>query len=291
MPQAVLSSSATSQEGATLKLAISSLGMPGAGIDELIRCAEAGQAEGLELRIADGEAVTSNTPASVLQSVRQRLSNSGLTLIAISSYIKICSPRPDAAVIRALRQGLELAATLGAGGVRIFPGADSEYGPGKDWDKVAAERLSIAADMASTLGVDLLLETHDSHSTGQDIARILRLVEPSGTTKAIWDVLHPWRHGEPPEETASNLAGSLAYCQFKDAISGPEPGSVVLTLPGHGTIPITQIAAIAGKTIRHQGDRIFWACFEWEKPWHPYLEDLPTALREFRSILLPEAAS
>ncbi|WP_426989206.1 sugar phosphate isomerase/epimerase family protein [Pseudarthrobacter sp. Y6] len=272
-----------------MKLAFSSLGMPGAGINELIRCAEAGKAEGLELRIAAGDAISQDMPASAQRSVKQRLEDSGLTLIALSSYIQICSPEPDEDVIRALHQSLELAATLGAGGVRIFPGADRGNGETKDWDQIAAGRLSVAAEAASGLGVDLLLETHDSHPTGRDISRILRLVEPAGTTKAIWDVLHPWRHGERPEETASDLQGSLAYCQFKDAVLGPEPGSVILTLPGRGAIPITEIARIAEEVSRRQGDQTFWACLEWEKAWHPYLEDLPAALSAFRAILKPEA--
>jgi sugar phosphate isomerase/epimerase len=273
-----------------MKLAFSSLGMPGAGIDELIGCAKAGKADGLELRIADGEAITRNMPATAQQAVRRRIEDAGLTLIAISSYIKICSPAPDADLISALQETLELGAALGAGGVRIFPGAEGN-GEVKDWDQIAAGRLSVAAEAASSLGVDLLLETHDSHPTGRDISRILDLVEPAGTTKAIWDVLHPWRHGERPEETASYLEGSLAYCQFKDAVLGPEAGSVTLTLPGSGTIPIAEIAGIAEKVSQRQGDPTFWACLEWEKAWHPHLEDLPAALSAFRTILMPLATS
>ncbi|TLM83466.1 sugar phosphate isomerase/epimerase [Pseudarthrobacter sp. NamE5] len=274
-----------------MKLAFSSLGMPGAGIDELIRCAEEGKADGLELRIADGEAITKTMPAKAQQTARRRIEGAGLTLIAISSYIKICSPEPDADVIRDLHETLELAAALGAGGVRIFPGADPGNGKAKDWDGLAARRLSAAAEVASSLDVQLLLETHDSHPTGTDIARILRRVEPSGATKAIWDVLHPWRHGEQPEDTANALRGSLAYCQFKDAIIGAGPDSVTLTLPGQGAIPMAAIAGTAEKISKDQGDKTFWACLEWEKAWHPHLEELPEALTALRAILMPKAAA
>jgi sugar phosphate isomerase/epimerase len=273
-----------------MKLAFSSLGMPGASVDELIRCAEEGQADGLELRIADGEAITRNMPATAQQAVRRRLEDTGLTLIAISSYIKICSPEPDDDVKSALHETLELAASLGAGGVRIFPGAEGN-GDAKDWDQIAAGRLSAVSEAASNLGVNLLLETHDSHPTGQDISRILRLTEPAGTTKAIWDVLHPWRHGEPPEETASYLHGALAYCQFKDATIGAHPDRVTLTLPGQGTIPIAEIAALAERITKDQGDKTFWACLEWEKAWHPQLEELPEALGTLRAILMTQTTS
>ncbi|BBE24567.1 hypothetical protein MN0502_34500 (plasmid) [Arthrobacter sp. MN05-02] len=271
-----------------MKLALSSLGMPGADIDDLIRCAEEGKADGLELRIGDGEAITTNMPATTRQVVRRRIEDAGLTLIAISSYIKICSPEPDAEVISALHDTLELAAAVGAGGVRIFPGAS---GPGraKDWDHLAAVRLSAAAEVASSLGIKVLLETHDSHPTGADIARILHLLEPSGTTMAIWDVLHPWRHGESPEDTSNALRGYLAYCQFKDATI--EPDGVTLTLPGQGTIPITEIAARAEMISKDQGDKTFWACLEWEKAWHPHLTELPEALAALRAILIPETTS
>lgn len=277
-----------------MKLAFSSLGMPGARIDELIRAAEAGKAEGLELRLAEGEAVSNDMPAAALETVRRRIDDAGLELIALSSYIKVCSPEPDADVIPALHRALEIAATLGAGGVRVFPGAPGPTtatapgnGASNRWDENAAARLSAVAEAASSLGVQLLLETHDSHPTGRDVARILRLVEPSGTTKAIWDVLHPWRHGERPEDTANSLGGFLAYCQFKDATVGADPGAVTLTLPGRGAIPIAEISVIAEKVIRGEGSETYWACLEWEKAWHPGLEDLPAALSALRAILMP----
>ncbi|TLM88204.1 sugar phosphate isomerase/epimerase [Pseudarthrobacter sp. NamE5] len=193
--------------------------------------------------------------------------------------------------MRDLHERLELAAALGVGGVRNFPSADPGNGKAKDWDETAGRRLSAAAEVASSLNVQLLLETHDSHPTGTDIARILRLVEPSGTTKAIWDVLHPWRHGEQPENTANAVRGSLAYCQFIDAIIGAGPDSVTLTLPGQGAIPISAIAGMAEKISKNQGDETFWACPKWEKAWHPHLAELPEALTALRAILMPMATS
>ncbi|MEE2569142.1 sugar phosphate isomerase/epimerase [Pseudarthrobacter sp. J64] len=277
-----------------MKLAFSSLGMPGAGIDELIRIAEAGGAEGLELRLGEDEAVSVTMSGQAAAAARRRVEGAGLSLISISSYIRVCSTEPDAEVIRQLNDALELAAVLGAGGVRVFPGAQVPAGSGRasagesmSWDRTAATRLSAVSDHASRLGVQLLLETHDSHPTGSDIARILALSEPAGTVRAIWDVLHPWRYGEQPEETASALNGSLAYCQFKDAVMGASPGDVTLTIPGHGGIPLAMIAGIAEQAIRSQGDGTFWASLEWEKAWHPELEDLPVALAALRAVLMP----
>ncbi|MFD0823604.1 nitrate- and nitrite sensing domain-containing protein, partial [Micromonospora zhanjiangensis] len=67
-------------------------------------------------------------------------------------------------------------------------------------------------------GVTVLLETHDSHPRGADVARILRAVDHP-RVRAGWDLLHPWRHGEPVTATAAILRPWLAHVQLKDVRS------------------------------------------------------------------------
>jgi sugar phosphate isomerase/epimerase len=52
-----------------------------------------------------------------------------------------------------------------------------------------------------------------------------------GLVSVLWDALHPWRHGEPPERTREYLG----YFQVKDVESVRDLTSV---LPGQGVLPL-----------------------------------------------------
>lgn len=155
-------------------------------------------------------------PATAQQTIRRRIEDAGLTLIAISSYIKICSPEPDADVSLSLQETLELAAALGAGGVRIFPGADTTL-------------AGATGNRDQGLGSD---RSGQAVCYSRSCVRILRLVEPSGTTRAIWDVLHPWRHGEQPEDMPTHYGSPWPTASSKMPPSGPDPTVWLSRFPG-----------------------------------------------------------
>ncbi|MDJ0354597.1 sugar phosphate isomerase/epimerase family protein [Paenarthrobacter sp. PH39-S1] len=286
-----------------MRLAFSTLGAPDASVTQLIQWARRFGARGLELRVDDGGITPLGLTAAGRVELRQALEDAGVEVLALASYVRICAPGPDHEVLAGLRANLQLAADLGARGMRVFPGAGVDPLATADmsgFDAAGARRLSAVLGEAGHLGVRLLLETHDSHPRGADVARILALVDDPGAVLAavaadaepgpsgvgiIWDVLHPWRYGETPRETARHVAPYYAYSQFKDGQIGSAPTDVTLRLPGQGSVPLREIAQLATALSAAQGNADPWFSLEWEKAWHPELPELPVALAALQQVL------
>ena len=243
---------------------------------------------GLELRLAPGEAADPALSPSTRESLRQEIDAAGVAVTSVASYVKVAAAGDDEAVIAELIHALDFAKDLGAPMIRIFPGAGTLPGsstsppvliePRDEVDERAARRLGSIAGYAESLGVLPALETHDSHPTGADISRILEKAE--GNVGVVWDVLHPWRTGEPLEATWTALepwmTSNRANVQIKDAAL---PASTPVPL-GEGNLPLEDFGRLLGT----KGyDRTI--TLEWEKAWHPEAARLDVALKSARTWL------
>lgn len=272
-----------------MRIAFSTLGCPQAPLDEVTALAREHRVDGLELRIHDDGIVSDHMDRSRREQVRASISRAGLTVLSLGSYIKVCQPCPDETVVRQLRSALELAADVGAEALRVFPGAGTapttdHYGSAvTELELRGASRLAAAAPIAERLGLKLLLETHDSHPRGADISRILAPFGTGEPVGAIWDVMHPWRFGEDPAQTAQQLGSHYQYVQFKDATMNRQTGNLTMTLPGAGDIPLQRILDLV--LARTPTTVEPWISLEWEKAWHPELPGLSEALMAFNTVL------
>ncbi|MFB4265044.1 sugar phosphate isomerase/epimerase family protein [Nonomuraea sp. GTA35] len=257
-----------------MKLAVSTLGMPGEGLDRAIEIATGHGCQGLELRLHPDTGVHASLDAAGRASVRERVERAGLEISALAGYAGICEPGPDEPVIEALLADLRLAADLGAPGVRVFPRGDDVA--------TGARRLKAVSGTAGDLGRRVLVETHDRMATGEAVAALLAEADCPGTAGAIWDLLHPWRHGEPPARTLAALAPYLDCVQVKDAVSAQDTTPVPMWT---GSVPLDE----AGELLRAAGFD-GWVSLEWERTWYPQVapveEILPGAaewVRRFTS--------
>ncbi|MEV7969461.1 sugar phosphate isomerase/epimerase family protein [Sphaerisporangium sp. NPDC088356] len=251
------------------KLAFSTLGCSGLPLAEVAAMAARTGWPGLELRSAPDEPVHRGLSPEGRRTARAALS--GVTVLCVASYVKVAAAEADDdEVVAALLAEAELARDLGAGAVRVFPGG---RGDGRD-DLRAVRRLSAAAPRLPQ-GVEIWVETHDSHPRGGDVARVLSEVG-SPAVRAIWDVAHPWLAGETVAEAAAALAPWLAHVQVKDR-SRDDPTPVPL---GDGTLPLRPVLT----TLRDAGYG-GWVSLEWEHKWHPAPTPLEDALRAGRAWL------
>ncbi|MEU4828417.1 sugar phosphate isomerase/epimerase family protein [Actinomadura sp. NPDC023710] len=240
-----------------IDLAFSTLGVPGLPLPEVLGLAARDGYTGLELRCADGEPVGPDMPAPERRRAAAAFREAGVTPLCLASYIKIAAPGPDRPVLDALRRHLELAADIGSSRLRVFPGG---------LDRPAAvRRLNQVAADARDHGVRVLVETHDSHPRGRDVAA---LIADAPGTGAIWDVLHPRLAGESPLATYAALADRLAYVQFKDV--SPTRAPVPL---GSGVLPLDEVGEVLARG-RYRG----WVSWEYEAAWFPEAAPLPTLL-------------
>jgi sugar phosphate isomerase/epimerase len=123
--------------------------------------------------------------------------------------------------------------------------------------------------------VRILLETHDAFQTGRAVADVLSRVR-AAAVGALWDVVNPWRAGEPLAETAAALRPWLAHVQVKDVASVHDLAPV---LPGAGAVPIEDFAAQL-RRLRYSG----WISLEWEAAWFPDAAPLTDALVALRTL-------
>ncbi len=249
------------------RLGFTTLGIPGAPLAEVADLAGRTGWRGVELRSADDEPVHIGLSADEVDAARRDLA--GVTLIATNSYVRFASvERSDDEVVEAALAEARLALSLGAAAVRVFPGAGVEPGsPGyAERERLMIRRLATATGRLPD-GVELWLETHDSHRTGEAVARVLDAVDDP-RARAIWDIAHPPKAGEPWPTTLELLRPRLAHVQIKDE----RPGQVPMFL-GDGDVPIVDIVRALEST-GYTG----WYSLEYELKWHPQAPPLEDAL-------------
>ena len=269
-----------------MRTAFSTLGCPNANLPEVIQLAVENGISGLELRVHEGGIVSEHMSPAEVKTVQKSLLEAGLTVVSLGTYVKVCAP-DDAGMDAKLERSFELAELIGAEAVRVFPGAGTSAASNEQELSEAEDRgvarLARALRMAETTGVRVLLETHDSHPRGVDVARVLSCLPESPYLGSIWDVLHPWSHGETPDETAHHLGHGLAYIQLKDARRDQETGEMHLVLPSAGDVPLERALEMFHKAPGPSANK--WVSLEWEKAWHHDLPDLSEALSAFAETM------
>ncbi|UIX33970.1 sugar phosphate isomerase/epimerase family protein [Streptomyces sp. GQFP] len=266
-----------------MKLAFSTLGVPGLPLPDVLHLATTHGYHGVELRTHPEEPVHLGLTLAERADVAAEFKASGVEILGLAGYVRVAAPGDDEPVLTDLRALLELARDLGAPFVRVFPGGGTEQTP-EEADAAAARRLGTAAEYAADLGVRILLETHDSHRTG---AAAIRVLGPVGHRQvgSLWDVMHTWLGGEQPSESYAALAPHLGYVQVKDIASAED--TTPLTL-GAGVLPLSECVEVLS---RHGWDG--WLCWEYEKRWYEAaapLEGLLGAGHDHLARLLNESA-
>jgi sugar phosphate isomerase/epimerase len=266
------------------RLAFSTLAFPAAPLATALSLGRSWGYSGVELRLIDGELIDPSMDAAARTQVRRTLAHGGLPVAAVDSSIRLTGHDP----LPSLLGFLELASDWESPLVRVFggelPADDPANAAGRRARLESAARvLETMAPAAERLGVAVGVETHDAFSASSVVAELLAMVSPgsAGPVGAVWDSHHPYRMGESPAEVAGNLAGRILLAQVKDARRAPErPGGWQLVLLGHGEVPVPEmLASLAGAG--YQG----WISVEWEKRWHPEIEEPEIALPQHLAVL------
>jgi sugar phosphate isomerase/epimerase len=265
-----------------MKLAFSTLGVPALPIEQVVRLAAEHGYHGVELRASGEEPVHPGLSAEERGRVVRQFREAGVEILTVAAYAKVAAAGDGGPVVEEINEAVALAADLGAPFVRVFPGGGDL--PAAEADAVAARRLAAVAPTAEERGVRVLLETHDSHRAGADVARVLGVVGHRATG-AIWDVMHTWLAGEQPPVSYPALAPYLGYVQVKDIASPADTTPLPL---GAGVLPLAEAVEVLTRA-----DWDGWLCWEYEKRWYPQAAELAGLLgpaREHLSRLLSESA-
>ena len=271
-------------------LVFSTLGTPDWTLERAAEQAAADGYAGLEIRILDGEVISPRLSAERRAAIRRLLRERGLVIAGIGASTRFSSAdaQERAQQLADLRAYLELANDLEAPLVRSFGGGPSAGQTMAEVIDLVAAGLAEAAPDAERHGVAICLETHDAFSRGEEVAAALRQVD-SPRVRAVWDVHHPYRMGESIEDTWNFIGARLAHVHIKDARRRAD-GGWELKLMGEGEVPCREIIRLLASQ-GYDG----YLCAEWEKKWHPDIEEPETALpqhaRALRQWMAEDAAA
>ncbi len=262
-----------------MKLAFSTLGCPNWKLDRIAQAARAFGYEGIELRAIGGDLDLLKRPEFQPGSVdetRRWLAGQGLAICCVDTSCTFDSEDADE---RRDQVGLaikhaELAAALGAPLIRIFPDKIRNGATrGETRDNIAACLREVAWRVPA--GVRVGLETHGDFAHGQAAAEIIRLAEHKNVA-IIWDVANSLAAGDSIEESAREVAPHLAHVHLRDArvVEGIEHWLPVLA--GRGAVSFPAVVDVLHR-LGYDG----YVSFEWEKYWHPEIEEPEVALPDF----------
>ncbi len=259
------------------RLAFSTLAFPGTTLARAALLGSEYGYQGIELRLIDGELIDPSMPASARTTVRQTVAAVGLPIVAVDSSIRLTDDDPGPELSRFLTLASEWECPL----VRVFGGGLSDDPRLRREELAGAARvLEAGIPLAERIGVAIGVETHDSFSSAAVVAELLAMVD-SPSVGAVWDSHHPHRMGEDPSEVYDLIGQRVLLAQVKDARRAPERADGwQLTLLGHGEVPVREMLDLLDRG-GYQG----WISVEWEKRWHPEIEDPELALPQHIELL------
>jgi sugar phosphate isomerase/epimerase len=265
-------------EGAGLPVvAFSTLAFPDATLASAVWLGRRWGYGGIELRLIDGQLIDPSMAAADRARVKRTLA--GTPVVAVDSSIRLTGDDDPGAQ---LGRFLELASDWEAPLVRVFGGRLAAGGRARQKQLGdAAAVLDSNVPLASRLGVAIGVETHDDLSASSVVAELLAMSDPRWVG-AVWDSLHPHRMGERPADVYANLGQRILLVQVKDARRTPagEGDDWQLVLLGEGEVPVRQMLGLLAAGGYRRPISV-----EWEKRWHPEIEEPEVALPQHRRLL------
>ncbi len=265
-----------------LPLGFSTLGCPQWTWQQVLDFAAAHGFAAVELRglqaTMDLTRVPELAPAR-LADARQQLAERGLVVSDLGSSANMheMDAAKRAAQLDEARRFIDLAQALGAPYVRVFGNKYVEGVPREAMLAHIARGLRELGDYAREKRVTVLIESHGDFTDSPSLLEILERAD-SPAVALLWDAHHTFVSGkETPEDTVRQLGRYIRHTHLKDSVAAGTDRRYVLT--GTGEVPVRrQVEALA-----QTGYRGYYS-FEWEKRWHPEIEEPEVAIAQFATV-------
>jgi sugar phosphate isomerase/epimerase len=257
-----------------LPIAVSTLGCPKWDWNTIVKNTSQWGFSALELRgIQDQMDLPkcAELSGTRLQGTMKDLSAMDLKISDLGASAQMHEPDPAkrAAHMDEARRFIDLAHQLHTPYVRVFP---NQFIPGED-KKVTIDRISSGlhelGEYANGSGVTVIVESHGEFRRAEDLTAIIN-GSKSKNVAFLWDAHHTCIEGEKPADTYERMGKLTRHTHLKDSV--PIPGNAKedprYVLTGTGHIPVKEIVRVLVA-----GGYKGYYCFEWEKRWHPDIEE------------------
>ncbi len=269
-----------------LPLAFSTLGCPAWEWPKILDFAQQHGFEAIELRGLMGNMDLPSAAVFApdrIARTKAEISAHKLRIACVSSSATLYYEEPEkrSKEFADARRFIDLASTLGAPYVRVFGGkspSDKDPLPSDAVKARVASGLRELGSYAAPKNVTVIIESHDHFTSSATLKDLLQAAN-SEHVGVLWDAHHTFAtSNEQPEDTVKQLGRWIRHTHLKDSVGTGEDRKYVLT--GHGNVPIErQIEAL--QSIGYKG----FYCFEWEKVWHPDLDDPEIAITDFARVV------
>jgi sugar phosphate isomerase/epimerase len=269
-----------------LPIAVSTLGCPKWDWNTIVRNTSGWGFAALELRgIQDQMDLPkcAEFSGTRLKSSLRDLSAADLVISDLGASAQMHEPDPAkrAKHMDEARRFITLAHELHAPYVRVFP---NQFVPGED-KRVTFARISDGlhelGEFARPADVTIIVESHGEFRRAEDLIPILEGAK-SKNVAFLWDAHHTCVEGEKPADTFRELGKYTRHTHLKDSV--PIPGKPKddrrYVLTGTGDIPVKETVKVLASNA-YKG----YYCFEWEKRWHPEIEEPEVAFPHYAKTM------
>jgi len=271
---------------ARLPIAFSTLGCPDWEIKKILDFAADHGYAAIELRGLQGNLDLPSHPAfgaGQIEQTKRDIASHGLKIACASSSTRLGEEDAGkrAKEIADGRQFIDLASKLEAPYVRVFGDGQpvaKGVAPGDELKARVASGLHELGEYAASKSVEVILESHDNFTASTTLSEVFAKAH-SQHAALLWDAHHTFAtSNEEPEFTVKQLGRWIRHTHIKDSVGTGEDRKYVLT--GRGTVPVKrQVEAL--RSIGYKG----YFCYEWEKVWHPELDDPGTAFPDYAKVM------
>ena len=264
---------------AKLRLSFSTLGCPDWSFDRIVNFAATNNYSGVEIRGIQRQMDLTkcqefNSPEHIAATMRL-MKNHNLMFVDLGSSAEMhhSDPTERKTNLDEARRFVDLAQQLGCPYVRVFPNKLPKEDRAATVDLIVTG-LQEAGDHAKGTNVMVLMETHGDVVESELLKHIM---EAANHPKVglVWDVTNMWTvTKEPPAKVYDALKNYIHHTHIKDATL--VDGTPHYKLMGQGQVPIFEAIDILQK-----GHYKGYYSFEWEKLWHPEIDDPEIALADY----------
>jgi sugar phosphate isomerase/epimerase len=268
------------KEESRLPLAFSTLACPKWELSKILEVAQSNGFAAVELRGLMGELFLPSRPEFAPQQLpqtKQQIAARGLKIACVSSSTELheTDPAKREKALADAKRFVDLAASLDAPYVRVF--GNEMNGPKEEVIARVADGMHVLGEYAGPRKVTIIIESHGDFVHSDTLKELLTRAD-SKHVGLLWDAHHTFADGhETPEETVNALGPWIKHTHLKDSVPGDKGRTYVLT--GKGNVPIERQM----QALRHINYTGFY-CFEWEKVWHPDLQDPEIAVPDFARV-------
>jgi len=273
---------ASTASGGRLPMAFSTLGCPTWDWLTALDFAAAHGYSGIELR---GIKDTMDLPKAAefqperLAQTQRELKERGLVITDLGASANLHETGDKGAAGLAEARGfIDLASRIGVPYVRVFGNKFVDGVSREQTLDYVGRALRSLGGYAHERNVVVLLETHGDFTDSPTVVGLMKRADSPGVA-VLWDAHHTFVLGkESPETSVRELGSYIRHTHLKDSVPAAVDRRYVLT--GAGEVPVRrQVEALA--RVQYKG---FYS-FEWEKRWHPEIEEPQVAFAQFATVM------